>query len=460
MNVSAAEELMDKNAHVQAIISPQTSPQGQAELFAGMAQRGNIPILSTSTTALASTSRFLVGTAPNTSSQAAPIAAILEAFAWRAAVLLHEDSPYGVGILSALVHAFQGSRVLTDSVAVASDATNSRLDSALLAVKSMPTRVYIVHMPPALAARLFGRAVVAGMMSEGYVWIATAGVGNAVDGLANHGDVENMQGVVSLLPHVLVTEQIRSFSRRIKVKLRQESPDDDPSTPVWQLRLYDMAWAAATAAEASLRTEQQTTFLDALLVTKFDGLAGRFSLVDGQLPVSAYEIVNIIGKGARTVGFWTPELGISTSLYPKSAGKVLKQILWPGETAAVPMGWNELPGGRPLQVAVPVKRGFKQFVEISGGPSIVTERVSGYCIDVFHAVMTRLNYPVAYSYVPVNDSMKSYDELVNLVHNKVSMGLILNIVSKSTHVVTFTMLLHLFFRKRESATSSASKRCI
>ena len=102
---------MDKNAQVQAIISPQTSPHGQAELFSGIVERGNIPILSSSTTVPASTSsrsRFLVGTAPNISSQAAPIAAILKAFAWRAAVLLHEDSPYGVGILSALVHAFKG----------------------------------------------------------------------------------------------------------------------------------------------------------------------------------------------------------------------------------------------------------------------------------------------------------------------------------------------------------------
>ncbi|CAM0913187.1 unnamed protein product [Alopecurus aequalis] len=437
----AAEELMDKNAQVQAIISPPTSPQGQAELFSGIAERGNIPILSSSTTAPASTSsrpRFLVGTAPNISSQAAPIAAILEAFAWRATVLLHEDSPYGVGILSALVHAFQGSRALTDSVAVASDATDSRLDAALLAVKSMPTRVYIVHMPPALAARLFSRAVVAGMMSEGYVWIATAGVGNAVDSLTDHGDIDNMQGVVSLLPHVPVTEQVRSFYRRFKVKFR---PEDEPgTTPLWLLWLYNTAWAAATAAEASFGAAQRTTFLDALLVTEFDGLAGRFRLVDGQLQVSAYEIVNIIGKGARTVGFWTPELGISTSLYPKGAGKALKQILWPGETAAVPIGWDESPGGRALRVAVPLKRGFSQFVEVSGDPSTAPERVSGYCIDVFHAVMTRLNYPVAYSYVPVNGSMK-YDELVNLVHDKKADAVAgdVTITSSRMKLVSFSM---------------------
>ncbi|XP_044431843.1 glutamate receptor 2.7 [Triticum aestivum] len=390
----AAEELMDKNAEVQAIISPQTSSE-DAELFAGIAEHSNIPILSSSTaTSPASSSslrsRFFVRTAPNISSQAAPIAAILEAFAWRAAVLLHEDSPYGVGLLSALVHAFQGSRGLTDSVAVPRDATDSRVDAALLALKTMPTKVYIVHMPPALAACLFRRAVVAGMMSEGYVWVTTAGVGNAADSLPNPGDIDYMQGAVSLRPYVPATDQVRSFWRRFKARFRQENPGlehDDPTVPVTLLWLYDTAWAAAAAAETTFRTAQPTAFIDALLVTKFDGLVGRFGLVDGQLQVSVYEIMNIIGNGARTVGFWVPGLGITTSLYPSGARKELKQILWPGETAAVPIGWNKSPSRGSLRVGVPVRRGFTEFVEISTDPSIATDRVSGYCIDVFNAVM-------------------------------------------------------------------------
>ncbi|XP_044431518.1 glutamate receptor 2.7-like [Triticum aestivum] len=415
---------MDKNADVQAIISPQTSPEA-AELFAGIAEHSNIPILSSSTaTSSASSSllrsRFFVRTAPNISSQAAPIAAILEAFAWRAAVLLHEDSPYGVGLLSALVHAFQGSRGLTESVAVPRDATDSRVYAALLALKTMPTKVYIVHMPPALAARLFRRAVVAGMMSEGYVWVTTAGVGNAADSLPNPGDIDYMQGVVSLRPYVPATDQVRSFWRRFKARFRQENPGlehDDPTVPVTLLWLYDTAWAAAAAAETTFRTAQLTAFIDALLVTKFDGLVGRFGLVDGQLQVSVYEIMNIIGNGARTVGFWVPGLGITTSLYPSGARKELKQILWPGETAAVPIAWNKSPSQGSLRVAVPVRRGFTEFVEISTDPSIAMDRVSGYCIDVFNAVMARLDYTVAYHYQPANANMP-YDELVNLVHGK------------------------------------------
>ncbi|XP_037468191.1 glutamate receptor 2.8-like [Triticum dicoccoides] len=397
------EELMDKNGQVQAeaIISPQTSPE--AEIFAGIAERNSIPILFSSATSPASSSsqsRLFVRTAPNISSLAPPIAAIFEAFGWRAATLLHEDSPYGIGFLSALVHAFQGSCSLTDSVAVPVDATDSRLDKALYSIMIVPTRVCIVHMRPALAARLFRRATAA-MITGRYVWITTAGVGNAADNLPAHGDIDDVQGLVSLLPYVQATDQVRNFSRRFKVRFRQENPGlehDDLNVPVSLMWLYDTAWAAAAAAEVSFLTPP-LTLLDALLITKFDGLTGRFRLVDGQRQVSAYEIVNIIGQGSRTVGFWTPESGISTSLYPNSARKELKQILWPSEMSGIPVGWSLSPNGRVLRVAVPVKSGFPQLAGTSSDPTRGgRDTVSGYCIDVFDAAMKRLNYPVHYIY--------------------------------------------------------------
>ncbi|EEE65234.1 hypothetical protein OsJ_20397 [Oryza sativa Japonica Group] len=468
------EELMNKNAQVEAIIGPQTS--AEVELFAGIAIRNHIPILSFSPTtspALSSPpTRFFVRTAASIASQAAPIAAILDVFSWRAAVLLHEDSLYGIGILPALVHAFQvqgqllagsyGARGVVDSVSVPADATDGRLDAALRAVKIMPWRVYVVHMLPALVARLFRRASVAGMMSEGYAWIATAGVGAAADGLSPD-DIEHMQGVVSLRPYVQPTGQVRSFTRRLKARFRRDNPgiddedddDDVAHTSASLLWLYDTAWAAAAAADRCLHQSSNareehntTTFLDALLATTFQGLAGRFRLVDGERQVSAYEVVNIIGSGARTVGFWTPELGVSQDMArrrPKSgSNEELKQILWPGETAAVPIGWSESANGRPLRVAVPVKVGFNQFVAIrrqqnqtSAGGAMIT----GFCIDVFQAVMAKLAYPVAYQYVPVTDNMLSYDKMVNLVHEKKADVVVadMTITAERMKLVSFTM---------------------
>jgi hypothetical protein len=294
---------------------------------------------------------------------------------------------------------------------------------------AMPTRVFIVHMVHPLAARLFRRAKKAGMMSEGYVWVATDGVGGFMDRLSDE-DVDAMQGVVSLQPYVEVTDAVKNFSARFRARSRRENPNDEYAvdSSVMRLWAYDTAWAIASAAEAAgvdqaFQAPQQSTtltdldrlgvsatgatLLKAVLATTFDGtLSGKFKLVDGQLQLAAYEVVNILGKGARTVGFWTPQSGISQDLNPSSS-KGLKQILWPGEPRSTPKGWTVSPNGRMLVVAVPIKSGFKQFVDISMNSTTGETKVTGYTIDVFDEVMKNMPYPVSYQYVPNNASLES-----------------------------------------------------
>ncbi|XBI49249.1 hypothetical protein VPH35_112845 [Triticum aestivum] len=139
--------------------------------------------------------------------------------------------------------------------------------------------------------------------------------------------------------------------------------------------------------------------LRAVLNTTFDGM-----------------IVNIIGNGAMTVGYWTPESGISRDLKVGSgkAARQLKPILWPGEMLSPPRGWTASQNERVLNVAVPVKHGFKQFVDVFSENS-TTPKITGYCIDVFDAVMKNLPYPVSYRYVPYNASSESYEMLVDQV---------------------------------------------
>uniref|UniRef100_A0A453CZ65 Receptor ligand binding region domain-containing protein n=1 Tax=Aegilops tauschii subsp. strangulata TaxID=200361 RepID=A0A453CZ65_AEGTS len=202
---------------------------------------------------------------------------------------------------------------------------------------------------------------------------------------------------------------------------------------------YDTAWAIAAAVETArvpspaFQTPGGTTaltdldrlgvsatgtaLLKAVLATTFEGIAGKFKMVDGQLQLPAYEVVNIIGRGARTVGFWTPEFGITQDLNPNSA-KALRQILWPGEPWSAPKGWTVSPNGRMLLVAVPAKNGFKQFVDVSQNSTTGEEKITGYCIDVFDEVMKNLPYPVSYRYVPQNVSLDSYDKLVDLVRDQ------------------------------------------
>uniref|UniRef100_A0ACD6A4C5 Uncharacterized protein n=1 Tax=Avena sativa TaxID=4498 RepID=A0ACD6A4C5_AVESA len=312
---------------------------------------------------------------------------------------------------------------------------------------AMPTRVFVVHMLYPLAARLFLRAKKAGMMSEGYVWVATDGIGSFMDRLSPE-DIEAMQGVVSLQPYVNVTtNEVKNFSARLRTRSRLENPGDEDvvDSTIMRLWAYDAAWAIAAAAEAALvpgpafRTPQRrrsstaltdldslgvsttgATLLKAVLATTFDGISGKFKLVDGQLQLPAYEVLNIIGKGARTVGFWTPESGISQDLLDPDDGgnNALRQILWPGEPRSTPKGWVVSPNAPMLRVIVPVKRGFKQFVGVSRNSTTGETKITGYCIDLFDEVMKNLPYPVSYRYVPRDPSLESYDELVDLVRDQ------------------------------------------
>lgn len=441
----AAVDLI-KDEQVQAIIGSVSS--AETEFVAHIGNRTHVPVISTATSPELSPAQtpFFVRTVVNDSVQAAPIAAVLAEFRWHAAVVVYEDSPYGAGILPAMADALQGvgARIM-DRVAVPLDATEDHLDKVLYRFMAMPTRVFIVHMNRFLAARLFRRARNARMMSSDYAWIATAGLGSYSD-LLPREDIDAMEGVVSLRPYVEMTEQVRNFSARFRARLRRDHPNDDDAfhdPTVMILWAYDTAWAIASAAEAAgisgpaafrqtpRNSAAQTdldrlgvlasgeTFLDAVRNTTFRGLAGNFTLIDGQLQLPSYEIVNVVGKGARTVGFWTPESGISQAL--NGGDKGLKNILWPGDSTRSPKGWVVSPNGDKLRVYVPVKHGFKQFVNVGNDSTTAADpNATGYIIEVFDEVMRNMPYPVNYRYVAYDGSSESYDNIIEQVVDKVS----------------------------------------
>ncbi|KAK3128585.1 hypothetical protein QOZ80_6BG0463730 [Eleusine coracana subsp. coracana] len=417
----AADDLI-QNDRVQSIIGPLTSVE--AEFIAYLGNHTLTPILSLSPVSSALTTSlmpFFLHTAPIDSYQTELIAAILDMFTWRTSILVYEDSPYGVGILPELLHILQDYNTrITNSVALPVDVTEDDLDTVIHNLKEQPTRVLIVHMLSDLAARVFKRAMLAGMMSDGYVWIATAGIGSDVDSLSPDR-VDHMQGIITFRPYIQTTGRVLNFTTRFKKRFQLENPSirvvHDPSVPL--LWAYDTAWALAAAVNTNRVSSSVTsrTVLDSVLNITFDGLAGQFRLVNGQLQLSTYELVNIIGKGARTVGFWMPEYGIFKNLKDNNE-KGLKQILWPGDLAIAPKGWDMSSNGRPLRIAIPSKHGFKQLVDVSYSPTSNTSTVTGYCIDIFSMLMKSLSFPVSYQYVPFGDSTTSYNSLLNLVYDK------------------------------------------
>ncbi|GMP25230.1 hypothetical protein CsSME_00002195 [Camellia sinensis var. sinensis] len=238
-----------------------------------------------------------------------------------------------------------------------------------------------------------------------------------------------MQGVIGVQPHVPKSKKLEDFISRWKNKKHQEKTSSDLN--VFRLWAYDAAIALAMAVEKvgplnlsisniaknstsdfeSVEVSQNGIHLcQALSSTRFRGLSGNFSFVDGQLQSSAFEIVNVIRHGPRGIRFWTPKHGIvrqlkfdavNTSYKDYSTSQAnLKAIIWPGDTIYTPKGWVVPTNGKVLRVAVPVKNFYTDFVRVRRDPITNRTMVTGYCIDVFDAVMAALPYSVPYEYIP------------------------------------------------------------
>ena len=68
-----------------------------------------------------------------------------------------------------------------------------------------------------------------------------------------------------------------------------------------------------------------------------------------------------------------------------------------------------------LKIGVSVKYGFTELVNVQNCPETNTTQVTGFCIDVFDAVMDKLPYYVPYEFIPFaemkNTASSSYNDL-------------------------------------------------
>ncbi|XP_058113309.1 glutamate receptor 2.1-like [Magnolia sinica] len=448
---SAALDLL-KNVEVQAIIGPQKS--AAADFVAKVGVKTQVPIISFSATSPSlSSSRapYFIRTAQNDSSQVKAITAIVQAFAWREVVLIYEDTDYGTGVIPYLTDAFQdiNTQVPFRSV-IPLQATDDQILRELYKLMTRQTRVFVVHISSSLAVRFFPKVKEAGMMSTDYVWIITDGLTDLLD-LMGSSVIDSMQGVLGLKPYVAKSKDLDDFTVRWKRKFRQENPDAERVEPsIFGLWAYDTVWALAMAAERvgtanshfqkpktiENSTELETLgvsqvgpkLLDAILKTEFHGLSSEFRLINGELQPLAFQIVNVMGKGAREIGFWTPTYGISRNLNlntdPEktySASKDdLAPVFWPGESTSVPKGWMIPTGEKKMRIGVPVKYGFREFVKVEQDSRTNASIVTGFSIDVFKAVIETLPYAVPYELIPFKGPDEhmagSYNDLVYQVH--------------------------------------------
>ncbi|KAM4122559.1 hypothetical protein ACB094_01G093000 [Castanea mollissima] len=475
--VEAAAAALDliKNAKVQAIIGPENSMQ--AKFIIDLGEKAQVPIVAFSTTSPSLTSLqspYFFQATQSSSSQVKAISEIVQAYGWREVVPIYIDNEYGQGIIPFLIDALQevDARVPYRSL-IPPLASDDHIGEELFKLMTMQTRVFIVHMPIDLGSRLFTKAKEIGMMSEGYVWIITSGMTDSIRSIESSVR-DSMQGILGVKTYVPKTIELENFTLRWKKKFHQDNLNImDVELNVKGLWAYDAASALARAVEKAGTTNfgfENTTsssnltdlgtigvslngpkLCQALLDTKFSGLAGKFSLQNGQLQSSTFQIINVNGNGERGVAFWTPENGLIRELNStnKSMYSTLRSnlgpIIWPGDSSSIPKGWEIPTNGKKLRVGVPVKDGFFEFVQVEHDASTNTTNVQGYSIDIFNAVMKALPYNVDYEFIPFakpnGESAGTYDDMVYQVYlrNFDAVAGDTTIIANRTNYIDFTL---------------------
>jgi ionotropic glutamate receptor len=330
----------------------------------------------------------------------------------------------------------------------------SKINDLLVGVNLMESRVYIVHVNPDSGLTVFSVAKSLGMMTGGYVWIATDWLPSLLDSSkTDDPDTMNLlQGVISLRHHTPDTDLKKKFISRWNNLKDNESVGFNS----YALYAYDSVWLAARALDVYLKEGGKISFSDdprlretngsKLQLTSlriFDGgeqflqtiLRMNFTGVSGQIQFDpeknlvhpAYDILNIGGTGSRRVGFWSnysqlsiisPEILYTKPPNTSSGNQRLYSVIWPGETTARPRGWVFPNNGKPLRIAVPNRADYKEYLAKDKGPP----GVKGYCIDVFEAALNLLAYPVPHTYILYGDGKRNpvYNNLVYDVAENVS----------------------------------------
>lgn len=441
---------------VVAVIGPQSS--GIAHIISHVANELHVPLLSFGATDPSLSSLqypYFIRTTHSDYFQMYAVADLVDHYRWREVIAIFVDDDNGRNGISALGDALAKKRgKISYKAALPPGASKSYISDLLNGVNLMESRVYVLHVNPDSGLQIFSIAKKLGMITSGYVWIATDWLPSVLDSMeqVDTGTLNLLQGVVALRHHTPDSDLKNKFFSRLKnLKGMQKS-----SFNSYALYAYDSVWLAARALDvfikeggnisfsfdpklqdnngsmlhlSSLRIfEGGPLFFPTILRMNFTGLSGPIQF-DGErnLIHPAYDVLNIGEFGSRRIGYWSNYSGLSVIapevLYKKPANtstsnEKLDSVLWPGETIATPKGWVFPNNGKPLRIAVPLRVGYLEIVSKDKNPP----GVKGFCIDVFEAAINLLPYPVPRQYILFGngDRNPSYSDLANQVASNVS----------------------------------------
>ncbi|KAK1423913.1 hypothetical protein QVD17_19224 [Tagetes erecta] len=472
-----ALELMESN--VVAAIGPQSSTI--AHVISHVVNELHVPLLSfgaTDPTLAALQYPYFLRTTLNDYHQMSAIANIIEYFEWKEVIAIYVDDDYGRNGISSLGDWLAQKRAkISYKAALRSGSSKNEVSDVLTMVNLMESRVYVVHVNPDTGVEIFTLAKKLGMMTSGYVWITTEWLPAVLDSSdsTDSAAVELLQGVVSLRQHTPDSSLKKSFA----AKWRNIKSKETLTFNSYALYAYDSIWLLARALDAFLKSGESITFfsnpklqntngsqlrfsalqtfnegpqlLEAILSTNFTGLTGEIRFDQDKNRVNpAYDVLNIVGTGFRTIGYWSNSSGLSINppekTYPKplngSTGtdtKRLYSVIWPGDTSVKPRGWVFPNNGKPLRILVPYRHSYKEVVTKDVRSP---QGVRGYSIDVFEAAVNLLPYPVPREYILYGDGDRnpSYSNLVAAVADNTYDAAVgdITIITNRTRIVDFT----------------------
>lgn len=472
---SAAIDLL-KNQGVQAILGPQVSTL--ADFIVDLGGKVKVPIVSQATSPSLSPkeSPFFVRAGYSSSSQARAIADIVKAFGWKEVVFIYVDNDYGSGIVPSLSDAMREiDTLVTQRSVISPSASDDSILKELYRLKTMQTRVFVVHVLPSLAGRFFMKAKEAGMMDKGFAWIITETLTSFLDCLSST-EIESMQGVIGLKPYVPGSQELENFNLRWRKRFQEENPNIDRfELNVYGLWAYDSVRALAMEVERvgatvpklkkfpatryssdldAIGTSEMGPRLNKLIRNlRFKGLSGDFHIVEGQLQPSTFQVVNINEKRATEIGFWTCKYGITNktkgSDHVEPADRAnpdnLVPIIWPGNSDRIPTGWEIPLGGKKLRIGLPMY-GVPQLIAVKrDSKRTAAVSATGFCIDVFEEVMNSLPNAVPFDYfvfeIPEGESVGYYNALVHQVFLKKYDAVVgdITILANRSEYVDFTL---------------------
>ncbi|XP_054785123.1 glutamate receptor 2.7-like [Prosopis cineraria] len=463
--VSAADQALDliEKVKVQAILGPQNSEQ--ARFIVKLGEKHEVPVI------------WFPITGPSLSPPPSPssiysdhglnclqfraIADVIKALGWQSIVPIYEETEYGSHLIPCLTNVFKemGIRManVTSIRPITSD-LDGTINNTLDDLKSMRSRIYLVHMNMDLGTTFIRSAQIKDMMGEGYAWILTQELSSLTDPKVN---------IQRKLYHDLSWQNYTYFTDPVRLKRFMQGalgvrPMDSNKTDFRRQRegnfsdrfkrtLTIYGWWAYHTIEALAKAVEKTgpgkgsILRKEILATNFTGLSGvNFSFsTKGQLDQSVLEVYNVIGDRERIIGAWSPETGLVQN-YSKvgddetSGEYKLLDPLWPGDTMDKPPK---------LRIGVPRTNSFPELVNVDNSSN--KTKFDGFAINVFLKAVDILPFPLKnYEFVPLpidessNTTMPYYDYILCSETEDKELDAIIGdvtIVANRTRCVDFTL---------------------